>query len=108
MVWLIVLLIGWCSFVGFGWYIAIQKDRSPVEGILLGLLFGPLGCLVLALFPNGDPDQRSSRDEIRYESADVDDAPELPWLQEMVGNHPLRSKEEDWLRDLEERSRKTP
>src|SRR4051812_38392677 len=94
MEWVIVLFVIWCSFAGFGWYIAIQKHRSLVEGILLGLLFGPLGCLILALFPNGDPDRGSGHDEIEYVTGVVDNAPELPWLQEMVGNQPLRSKEE--------------
>lgn len=45
---LIVLLV----FSGLGWWIAIQKGRSEAEGAALGLLFGPLGCLVEALLPN--------------------------------------------------------
>jgi hypothetical protein len=45
-----VLCIG-LLFGGLGFYIATQKGRSSGEGFLLGFLFGPLGCLIVALLP---------------------------------------------------------
>ncbi|SIO11434.1 hypothetical protein SAMN05444166_2520 [Singulisphaera sp. GP187] len=44
----IVLLAAWASFAGYGLWIASIKRRSPLEGMLLGLLLGPVGCLVEA------------------------------------------------------------
>ena len=39
-------------FTLFGRYVAIEKRRG--EGVLLGLLFGPLGVVVEALLPTGE------------------------------------------------------
>lgn len=38
-----------CAAVG--WYIAVEKGRKDLEGILLGLLLGPFGCVVEGLLP---------------------------------------------------------
>ena len=38
----------------FGAWVAVQKQRGTTEGIILGLLFGPLGVLVEALLPQGN------------------------------------------------------
>src|SRR4051812_44223039 len=38
----------WLSFVGYGYWIANIKRRNPGEGIILGLLFGPIGCVLEA------------------------------------------------------------
>lgn len=35
-----------------GVFVAVQKRRSPAEGLILGVLFGPLGVLVEALLPS--------------------------------------------------------
>jgi len=32
-------------------YVASQKNRSPAEGFILGILFGPIGVIVAALLP---------------------------------------------------------
>lgn len=46
----------WIAFPALGFYVAKQKGRSIVEGIILGVLFGPLGVLVEALLPDArDP-----------------------------------------------------
>ena len=45
---LLLLVVGACSRRP-GAYVARQKGRSEVEGLLLGFLFGPLGVLVIAL-----------------------------------------------------------
>lgn len=55
-IFLSVLALAWMLFVGFGWWIAVQKNRRGGEGAILGLLFGPLGCLVEALLPNQAPE----------------------------------------------------
>ena len=38
-------------FGALGKYIASQSGRSEFEGLVLGVLFGPLGCLIEALLP---------------------------------------------------------
>jgi hypothetical protein len=46
-VWIIAPAI-WLSFGGYGYWIATIKRRSAVEGVLFGLLLGPIGCVVEA------------------------------------------------------------
>lgn len=48
---LLLLLVMWLAFAGLGAWIAGQKHRSVEEGFALGLIFGPLGCLIEALLP---------------------------------------------------------
>jgi hypothetical protein len=69
------------AFAGLGYYVADQKGRSPAEGLLLGLLFGPLGCLIEALLPAQERDARPSparsKRRSRYDfQEEVDDAEE--------------------------------
>jgi len=40
-----------CVFAALGGWISAQKYRDPIEGAVLGGLFGPLGCLIAALLP---------------------------------------------------------
>src|SRR5260370_30727836 len=49
--WHYVLLLWLPCLVWLGPYIAEQKGRNVWEGALLGLLFGPFGCLIEALLP---------------------------------------------------------
>jgi hypothetical protein len=46
---LVFIVAIWASFGGYGYWIASVKRRSPGEGLLLGILFGPVGCVVEAL-----------------------------------------------------------
>jgi hypothetical protein len=46
-VWICSPLI-WFSFAGYGLWIASIKRRHPAEGTLVGLIFGPIGCVVEA------------------------------------------------------------
>ena len=46
-----ILLIFWVMFAGLGWWVAAQKGRAPEEGLILGLLFGPIGCVIEAMLP---------------------------------------------------------
>jgi hypothetical protein len=48
-------LVGACVFGGLGCWIAGAKHRGGGDGFILGLLFGPFGCLIEALLPNGKP-----------------------------------------------------
>lgn len=41
-----VVLAMWAIFAGSGWYIAKAMGRNPIEGLILGLLFGPIGLLI--------------------------------------------------------------
>jgi muconolactone delta-isomerase len=47
------LMIYAATFGGLSMWIATQKNRDQGEGIILGLLFGPFGCLIEALMPAG-------------------------------------------------------
>jgi hypothetical protein len=53
MEWLIFVGIMAVLCGGLGAWVATQKRRSASEGLVLGLLFGPLGVLVEALLPQG-------------------------------------------------------
>jgi hypothetical protein len=46
----------WLIYFGaLGWYVATVKRRDPLEGILLAILSGPVGLILVALFPEGKP-----------------------------------------------------
>lgn len=47
-----VLIVVWIAMGCLAAWIAAQKKRAPVEGFLLGLVFGPLGVIVEALLPS--------------------------------------------------------
>jgi hypothetical protein len=49
---LLIAVASGVVFGGLGWWIATQRNREPVEGLLLGAFFGPLGVLIEALLPN--------------------------------------------------------
>ncbi len=84
----VVLLLVWASFGGLGFWIASQKRRPEAEGLVLGLIFGPLGCLIEGLMPTksqeeADADFARRKDEVkrRYEAllpARTDSPPPLP------------------------------
>lgn len=51
--WIAVLGAAALVFGLFGAWVADQRGRSPLEGLVVGALFGPLGVLVEALLPAG-------------------------------------------------------
>jgi|GEM_PF-5121152 len=53
MEWLIAISVLAVMMAMLGAWIAAQKRRDTSEGVILGLLFGPLGVLIEALLPNG-------------------------------------------------------
>jgi uncharacterized membrane protein YeaQ/YmgE (transglycosylase-associated protein family) len=61
---LIALLVA-IVFGLLGGYIAGQKGREPVEGVLLGFLFGPIGAVVVALLPTRAKPRRSHSTRVR-------------------------------------------
>jgi hypothetical protein len=48
---LVSSLMVWAALGVLGYYIAARKGRPGCEGLVLGLFFGPLGVLLLALLP---------------------------------------------------------
>lgn len=52
---MVFFVVVWLSFGGFGAWIASVKNRPTHEGMLVGVFFGPLGCLIEALLPDGQP-----------------------------------------------------
>ena len=55
MEWLVLVGVLAAIFGGLGAFIAAQKRREVAEGLIMGLLFGPLGVLIEALLPSVDP-----------------------------------------------------
>ena len=53
MEYVLLFAVMWAPFSGLGAFIASAKSRPVREGLLIGLLFGPLGCLIEALLPTG-------------------------------------------------------
>lgn len=66
---LIGIILILCLFSGLGAWIADQKHRDQAEGLLLGLLFGPLGCLIEAMLPTLEPGGRKRGVVERMEAA---------------------------------------
>lgn len=65
----------WMLFLGFaaisalifgpmGSQIAKQKQREPLEGLFLGVFFGPLGAIAEELLPTGPTHAKSGRSSI--------------------------------------------
>src|SRR4051794_5748224 len=51
--WIVLMVASWLACAGLGAWVATQKDRSPLEGALLGFLFAFVGVIVEALLPQG-------------------------------------------------------
>ncbi len=49
---LLILIPIWMVMGALGAWVAMAKNRSPIEGLMLGFLFGPFGVLIAALMPN--------------------------------------------------------
>lgn len=46
------IVLTWSIVFGlFGMYVAAQVRRKIAEGLILGVLFGPLGVIIVALLP---------------------------------------------------------
>jgi hypothetical protein len=61
--WAIVIIVGWTALAFLGGWVANQKGRDPGEGVLLGILFGPLGVVVEGLLPDGKPLEKDRAEE---------------------------------------------
>jgi hypothetical protein len=57
-VFLVALVVGAGVFAVLGAYISNEKNREPGEGVILGLLFGPLGCLIAAILPSKEASEQ--------------------------------------------------
>ncbi len=55
MEWFIVCLLAWGVSIVAGDYVARQKGRTGTEGAVFGLIFGPLGVLIVACLPEAIP-----------------------------------------------------
>jgi hypothetical protein len=64
-------------FGSLGIYVAAQKGRSPGEGFVLGAIFGPLGCLIVALLPAS---ARAPTSSAGAQSLDIDRAGQVAYL----------------------------
>jgi hypothetical protein len=57
----LIIIVLWVVMSAFGFWVASQKNRNPVEGLLLGLLFGPFGVLIEALLPTNPSQGKPSQ-----------------------------------------------
>ncbi len=62
MDYLVILIPIWIVMGAFGIFVAMAKNRSPMEGFMLGILFGPFGVLIAALMPNVDKQAAAGTD----------------------------------------------
>ena len=46
-----IIAMIWFVMGALGAFVALQKGRSPIEGLMMGFLFGPFGLLITALLP---------------------------------------------------------
>ena len=79
----------------FGLWIAIQKRRSPAEGCILGLLFGPLGVLVEALLPSQPG--HSGNDATGARARSLDDRGRIAYIENRYRDV-LEENDPDWMR----------
>jgi len=67
-----------------GCYVAYEKGRSQTEGFIFGLLFGPLGLLIVACLPTGDRPGRGDGGRVAMPEAKpqrtVEEEPKPVWL----------------------------
>ena len=45
------VVLTWLGFASAGGYVAIAKNRPPLEGAVFGALLGPIGVLVEVMLP---------------------------------------------------------
>jgi hypothetical protein len=60
MSWLVLLFL-WALQGGIGCAICQMKNRSGVEGFLLGALLGPIGLIIVLCLPKQSPDDGGRR-----------------------------------------------
>ena len=58
MEWILVGAIGLAVCGGAGAYVAAQKKREQGEGLVFGLILGPIGVLIVACLPSVEPGRR--------------------------------------------------
>lgn len=92
-------------FAVLGAYVAKQKRRSKGEGAMLGLIFGPLGCLIEALLPTGDVMPRKDHmhlirkiDEMLIPSSEEEESKAMEFLNEVDPRKPKPEGLPDWLK----------
>ena len=78
----ILILFGISAWVivwgGFGVYVATQKGRSAGEGIVFGIVLGPIGLLIVACLPvqdKSDPSSWVAPKPVKTEEPDPEDEP---------------------------------
>lgn len=94
----VAVLLMSLHFAGLGVWVAQQKGRSLREGALLGLLYGPVGVIVLAVLPTGCGATPSPQTMSPGGAAS-----DPPWLDEF-GQPAALPHEVVWLNELERRA----
>ncbi|MBV8486773.1 MAG: hypothetical protein JO161_00705 [Planctomycetaceae bacterium] len=62
--------VTWLSFAGYGYWIASIKRRNPGEGAILGLLLGPIGCVLEATLRERTAEEINQERERRQQEAE--------------------------------------
>jgi hypothetical protein len=79
------VILGGAAICGLiGTYVAVERNRSPIEGSVLGFLLGPIGVLVVALMPIGAPkpaEQVDDDDVIDEQIWDVSEVYQMPKIK---------------------------
>lgn len=85
----LIVLVVWIAMGGVGAYVAVQKQREPIEGLLFALLLGPIGILIEVLLPEGKRRVVTERPTVFAETSDLaDDAQAQAFLGSIEPKRP--------------------
>jgi hypothetical protein len=81
-----IIAMIWLVMGALGAFVALQKGRSPIEGLMMGFLFGPFGVLITALLPTmptGDKHGQSDSASIGQGKArSLEDRRQIAYLED--------------------------
>lgn len=100
----VAAVLVWILFVGLGAYISTQKNRQAIEGVLLALLFGPLGLIIAALLPTKPmvpppPQAPMQQRSIRHQPAETS-IPEEP-IRQIPGDWGSKMDDDEAMKYLD-------
>src|SRR3954447_19303195 len=91
----LLIPVVWLSFSAYGYWIATIKQRNPGQGMILGLLFGPIGCVVAATLRERTVEEvEQEREAAQQEAAERADE-ERQWREQVRAEQEKQGKESE-------------
>ncbi len=78
---LLILLVSCVACAVAGASVAKEKGREPLEGVIFGALFGPIGIVVTALLPTKQTTPMGQSDIGRDKARSLDDRGQIAYLE---------------------------